>query len=126
MGICDSPKKIIRTSINQNNSYNNSQLYVYFNIEEREYAFPCSKGEVMKNVVMRFCQQHNIKKTSFSFIYNNRFLNESLRYDNLIPIQDNKRIIYVEKKIRNRYSGEIKHGKYNIKNKLSKYKKTRL
>ena len=96
MGICDKVNE--RKSISQNNSHNNSQLYVYFNIEEREYAFPCSKGEVMKNVVMRFCQQHNMKKTSYSFIHNNRFLNENSRYNDLFTIQDNKRIIYVEKK----------------------------
>ena len=101
---CDCPCDKNKTKQNQNNSHNisnnnnNSQVYVYFNMDEKEYSFPCSKVEAMKNVVMRFCKQHNIKKTSYSFIYNNGFLRESSTYNNLIPNQDNKRIIYVAKK----------------------------
>ena len=68
---------------------------VYFKKEGREYKFTCSKEDVMRNVVIRFCQQNKMNKELYFFIHNNDFLNENSKYKNLFPDQNNKRIISI-------------------------------
>ena len=75
MGICDSTPN------------------VYFIKEGRKYKFPCSEKEYMKNTVIRFCQQNKMNKELYYFIHNNDYLNENSTYANLVPSQDNERII---------------------------------
>ena len=81
MGICES---------------SNNNPKVYFIKEENEYQFICYKGEIMKNVIIRFCkQQKDMNKELYFFIHNNGYLNENSTYDKLVPNQDGKRIISI-------------------------------
>lgn len=68
---------------------------VYFIKDKREFAFNCSKTEIMKDVVRRFCTQYNFRKKDLFFIHNNNKLDEESTYDELIPNIYNKRIINV-------------------------------
>ena len=69
---------------------------VYFIKDKREIAFNCSKTEIMKDVVRRFCTQYNFRKKDLFFIHNNNKLDEESTYDKLIPNIYNKRIINVD------------------------------
>ena len=69
---------------------------VYFVKDKREIAFNCSKTEIMKDVVRRFCTQYNFRKKDLIFIHNNNKLDEKSTYDKLIPNEYNKRIINVD------------------------------
>ena len=111
---------------------------VYFIKEGRNYKFPCSKEEYLKNVVIRFCQEYEMNKELYYFIHNNNYLNENLTYDKLVTNQDNKRIISIIRRpnssiwnqksncFRDKRTKISKHGKHNIKSKLSIYNKTKL
>ena len=90
MGACFS----VTDTKNNDYSYNNPQ--VLFIKEGKEYIFPCSKSEIMNDVVIRFCQEYNFDKKLFFFTHNNHPLNGNYTYDKLVPSQDNKIIINVD------------------------------
>lgn len=80
----------------KNPDYSDIVPKVYFIKDKRQYPFDCRSNEVMKNVVKRFCQQNNLRKNNLCFIHNNKLLDETITYDQLVPSQYNRRIITVD------------------------------
>ena len=96
MGICDSHKE--ETKIIDKPYINPQVPQVYFVKDNKICPYPCLKSEIMKKVVKRFCQQNNFIKNHYYFTHNNHPLDENSTYDMLVPDQNNRRIIYVDKK----------------------------
>ena len=96
MGICDSHKE--ETKIIEKPLINPQVPQVFFVKDNKICAFSCLKSENMKKVVKRFCQQNNFIKNHYYFTHNNHPLDENSTYDMLVTDQNNRRIIYVDKK----------------------------
>ena len=91
---------------------------VHFIKENRKYIFPCSRGEAMRDVIKRFCQQNNFNKNHFSFIHDNHALNEDSTYDMLVHDCCCRRIINIDPKQRQKSQEEPSSSNYSGEPKL--------